>query len=258
MRPLIGCLVFSVACSAQVVGETDAETAKLTAVVEVDRTISDMGDLGHGSAIARFVRASDDSALQLVSAIPDTPALGTCATNGSPSTAQHPVELVDVGNVSIESTGVRSTLVARRMPDVVDLVSGVVYTARGPEDGSFGAGHYLLRVGGNADVPSFVREADAPAVPSMALTSLVVDGATDLAWEAGSPGDIVLIEITGAPATMRCAFGDTGHSTIPAAAFGAQGVVTLHRIHREPFVSPGVDRGEIRFDFARSITYKHR
>jgi hypothetical protein len=88
--------------------------------------------------------------------------------------------------------------------------------------------------------------------------SLAVDGATDLAWEPGSDRDMVVVEITGAPSTMRCAFADVGRATIPASAFGAQGVVTLHRIHREPFVTAGVDRGEIRFDFARSITYKHR
>src|SRR5205814_852472 len=159
-----------------------------------------------------------------------------------------PIELLDVGNVTVESSAIRSTLVARRLPDVVDLVSGVVYTARGPEDGSFGAGHYSLRVAGSADVPAFVRDADGPSVPSAvrvadqdAIGTVVIDGSTDVAWEPGSERDIVLVEITGASATTRCTFADAGHASITATSFGAQGTLTLHRIHREPFVAAGVD-----------------
>ena len=264
-----------VACSAEVVAN---EATRLTAVIEIDRTISDLSDPGHSSAIARFVRAGagDDAALRLVSASSDLPAIGTCASGGAPSGSaqsfkrEGPVELLDVGNVTIAQlsaagTGVRSTLVARRLPDVVDLVSGVVYTARGPEDGSFGPGRYSLRVAGSADVPSFVREADAPATLSLvrvadqdANGTIVVDGASDVSWESGSERDVVVIEVTGSPSTMRCSFGDLGHATVPAGAFGAQGTLTLRRIHREPFAAAGVDRGEIRFEFARIVPYRHR
>lgn len=238
------------ACSAQVATESSTEPTKLTAIVEIDRTVSDAHDVGHGSAIARFVRASDDGALRLVSAATDFPAIGTCALGSSESgSAQHPVELVDVGNVTIEGSGVRSTLVARRLPDVVDLVSGVVYTARGPEDGSFGAGHYVLRVAGASDVPAFVREADGPSAPS-----LVRIDANDVYWDPGA--DVIVIEVAGAATTTRCAFSDTGHATLPAGAFASEGVLTVHRIHRESFVTAGVDRGEIRFDFARTVLYR--
>jgi len=240
----------------------------LTAIVEIDRTVNDATDVGHGSAIARFVRtgASDDGALRLVSAVSDFPAVGTCSSgSGASGSAQRSVELLDVGTVTIESTGVRSALVARRLPDVVDLVSGVVYTARGPEEGSFGAGHYSLRVAGSPDVPAFVREADGPSVPSLvrvadqdANGTVIVDGAADVSWEPGSERDIVLIEITGATTTTRCTFADSGHASLGAQSFGALGTLTLHRIHREPFVSAGVDRGEIRFDFARTVPYRHR
>lgn len=266
MRFVVLLLPGVVACSAQVADGAGTETAtKLTAVVEIDRTVSDASDIGHSSAIARFVRsgAGDDGALRLVSAASDLPAIGACAIGSPPSgTAQHPVELLDVGSVTVDSSAIRSTLVARRLPDVVDLVSGVVYTARGPEDGSFGAGHYSLRVAGSSDVPAFIREADGPPVPSaVRVADQDAIGSTaivDVAWEAGSERDIVLVEVTGGSATTRCTFSDAGHASIAATSFGAQGTLTLHRIHREPFVTAGVDRGEIRFDFARTLSYRHR
>ena len=86
----------------------------------------------------------------------------------------------------------------------------------------------------------------------------LIDGASYVSWEAGSERDVVVVEVTGSSSTMRCTFGDFGYATVPASAFGAQGTLTLRRIHREPFVAAGVDRGEIRFDFARIVPYRHR
>jgi len=258
---LIVCLVPGLmACSAQVT-TADAEATQLTALVEVDRTVTDVSDPGHSEAIARFVRtrAGDEGALQLV-ASSELPAIGTC-TSSPTGSAQKPVELLDVGAVSLEGTGTRTMLVARRLPDVVDLVSGVVYTARGPEEGSFGAGKYVLRVSGGSELPAFVRDADAPGTPNVQRIAdqnpssvVFVDGAVDVVWEAGSDRDVIVIETSNA----RCAFADNGHAVLAASSFGAQGTITVRRIHREAFVAPGIDRGEIRFDFARAVPYKHR
>jgi hypothetical protein len=34
------------------------------------------------------------------------------------------------------------------------------------------------------------------------------------------------------------------------------GTIVLHRLHREPIHARGIDSGEVRFDFARSISYQ--
>jgi hypothetical protein len=265
---LIGCIVALpglVACSAQT-STTDAEATQITALVEVDRTISDLHDLGHGEAIARFVRtrAGDEGALGLVSSS-EIPAIGTCGTAPISSSPTTSVELLEVGSVTLEGAGVRTALVPRRLPDVVDLVSGVVYAARGPEEGSFGAGKYVLHVAGTADVPPFVSEADAPGSPTILRvgeqdlsSAIVIDGTTEIVWEPGSDRDLVVLETTGASKIVRCAFADNGHASLDASSFGTEGTITVRRIHREPFVAPGIDRGEIRFDFARVVSYRHR
>jgi hypothetical protein len=267
---LIGCFVALpglVACSAQLTSEADAEATQLTALVEVDRSVRNAADPGHGGAIARFVRihAGDDGALGLVSSA-EVPAIGTCASGlADAASAKKPVELLNVGNVVIEGSGVRTTLVARRLPDVVDLISGVVYTARGPEEGAFGAGKYVVHVAGAAEVPAFVREADAPSAPNVLRvadqdpsSSVVVGGAAEIAWEPGAERDVIVVETTGG-SNLRCTFADNaGRGVLPAASFGAQGTLTVHRVHREAFTTPGVDRGEVRFDFARVISYTRR
>lgn len=268
LRALNTCLVFVpalVACSAQVTSEADAEPTQLTALVEIDRTMlaaNDPGhgvyDVAHGEAIARFVRThvGDENAVGIVGNS-ELPSIGTCASTISTTSPKRSIELLDVGSITVDGAGTRTTLVARRLPDVVDLVSGVVYTARGPEEGSFGAGKYVLHVAGTSDVPTFAREADAPSAPVLLRVAdqdpsqtVLVGDTTDITWEAGS--DLVVID-NGA---LRCAFADTGHATI--ATPSAQGTIAVHRIHREAFVTQGIDRGEIRFDFSRVVPYRHR
>jgi len=57
-----------------------------------------------------------------------------------------------------------------------------------------------------------------------------------------SPGATVAINYTG--------------TTTPASLFADEGVVTVHRVRREKLSIPGLDGGELRFDFARSLTYR--
>ena len=62
-----------------------------------------------------------------------------------------------------------------------------------------------------------------------------------------------------APAT-RCLFDDGGHATLEASAFGAleDGTIAVHRLHREAFHARGIDPGEVRFDFARVVSFVRR
>lgn len=241
-------------CSAVVTGspeEADAHGTSVTGVVVVDRTIS--GDeASRGEASARFVRlqgAIDDGALRLVGAGLDLPAIGECSIVRD-QTSTKSVELLDVGAISIESGGQRIALAQRQVPDVVDLVSGSVYSARIDEGSVPSSADVAVMVSGSADVPAFSVRAKTPDAPSNVRVTMGASSVS-LDWAAGH--DAVYVDVNGS----RCSFGDDGHATIPANLFGDDGVVTVHRVRREKLSIPGLDGGELRFDFARVIAYRH-
>jgi hypothetical protein len=278
--------VAALGCSAPVLspGETDAEpAAPTTAVVLVERTIA-AGETARAEAIARFVRmrggAVDDDALRLVGATIDFPSLGACASvsgraaqplNGS----GHAVELVDLGALAIEARGARVSLQPRQLPDIVDLVSGVVYSTRVSDPEVLPAeGQYLVRAGGrpDLDIGAFAAAALAPGElgdlviagqDARASSGLVLsaEAPTELSWTAGGIDDVVYVDVsqpsvTG-PRTIRCLFEDAGRAVIAATSFvDGDGTMTVHRLHRESFQTRGIDSGEIRFDFARVVSFK--
>jgi hypothetical protein len=64
---------------------------------------------------------------------------------------------------------------------------------------------------------------------------------------------VVEVSTIGGAAEILCSFrDDLGAATIPSGTVQAQGAgqLTLHRVRARDFVKPGVDRGELRFDFA--------
>lgn len=257
-----------------------ADNTVATAVVVVEGTLANEGS--HSEAVARFVRAShggavDDDVLRMVGAVVDFPALGSCAPIASqrtlnPSSSRF-ISLVDVGSVSLIA-GESSTLLSRRqLPDVADFVSGVVYSGRGSSLATRGA--YELRVDGTGDpdVPSFHVTATSPGEPSdvriagddgrSAAVNLPLSASSvEVSWEPGSAYDLVYVDVsaTSAAPSARCLFRDDGHASIPASAFGAvdDGTLAVHRLHREAFHAHGVDPGEVRFDFARVVSFARR
>jgi hypothetical protein len=270
----LGC-TGAVASSAE---QADAETtASTTAVVIVERT----GDDGHGSraeASARFLRVDArvpaDDALRAIGAGLDLPARGTCANIAelAPATGQAApvVELIDVGAVSLEAAGGETRLVPRQLPDVTDLVSGIVY-ARAAELALLPAdARYIVHVGGGRDLDAFDAVAWAPGDPADVRISgedvaglVVANGpVVDLAWTPGGSDDAVYVDV--APGRVRCLLGEAGRdgverATIPASMLAdAGGALVVHRVHRESLPAHGIDSGEIRFDFARSSSYVRR
>lgn len=266
-------------------GDADAEASSTaTGVVVVERTVSAGGESTRAEAVARFVRmrsgAVDDDALRMVGAAVDFPAFGTCAqlsssrtpssqTGGAPVRA---IALVDVGAVTVETEGGRANLLPRRMPDVADVVSGVVYAARPGDTALPPRSRYTLRAAGSPDldVAPFSVLANAPAEPSDlriggreargAAIDIPAQTPIEVAWEPGASDDLVYIDVAGASgsagaATVRCLFGDNGRALLPAAAFATvdDGTLAVHRLHRESFHAAGVDPGEVRFDFARVV-----
>lgn len=258
VRTALAPLLFLAAsgCAGVVTGspeEADAQSTSVTGVVVVDRTVT--GDeTARGEASARFVRlrgAIDDGALKLVGAGLDLPPIGECATLRD-HTSSRSVELLDVGAISIEAlgTGQRVALAPRRVPDVVDLVSGTMYSARIDEAAVPSGTNVAVLVGGSADVPAFSVRAKTPDAPSAVRISGLDGANAELTWNG--TGDSIYVDV----GSSRCSFADDGHASIPSAAFADDGIVTVHRVRREKLSIPGLDSGELRFDFARAVAYR--
>jgi hypothetical protein len=244
-------------------------------------------------ASARFVRVawpySTHDALQAIGAALDLPLVGACASiaraAGVVSDQHAPfVELVDVGPVSLEVNGGLTRLVPRQLPDVTDVVSGVVY-ARAADPASLPAStRYVVHIG-RPGPEAFDVQALAPADPGNVRiagddgrgTVVAIAPSIDFAWASdasdGTPAapprrgqnqaDMVYVDIH--PAAVRCVLGDGAsagagllHASLPASLLDDAGTLVVHRLHREALHAQGWENGEIRFDFARSIAYVRR
>jgi hypothetical protein len=259
----------------------DAEPSTTSAVVIVDRTIDPSGG-PRAEASARFVRVSAPSsirdALRAIGATVDLPAPGTCvslavlAGGAATGTAAAPqVELVDVGAVSLEVSGRETHLVPRQLPDVTDVVTGVVY-ARAAEAALFpAASRYVVHVNGGPEVNPFEVSATAPADPADVRiagedpTGLIVPAGTpvEVDWTPGASDDSLFVDMQ--PAAVRCTLDSGQHSTplparatLPASLVDEAGTLVVHRMHREALVARGLEGGELRFDFSRSVAYVRR
>ncbi|WP_394839937.1 hypothetical protein LVJ94_23905 [Pendulispora rubella] len=305
--------MLSVGCSANLAASsesTDAEASAVTGIVTVERTTGVSGaDAPKSDIIARFVRSRagvvDDDSLRLVGAAMELPAVGSCSrlpAASSATKAARSLELLNVGALSFEFPSGRASgtgaeaqgrpeakLVARHLPDVVDLVSGVVYTARGEGEAFPAKGRYVFRAAGSPEqeIAPFTVEATAKGEPGdirIADQSLAhrADGApvflpavdpTEVTWtaEGSADDDVVYIDVSAKTAAaggsgagardagVRCTFADTGRATLAATAFVAdEGTMAIHRVHRESFRARGIDSGVLRFDFARVASYRRR
>jgi hypothetical protein len=261
-------------------GPGDAEATTTSAVVIVERSV-DVTAGTRAETSARFVRiparSSTRDALRTIGAAIDLPAPSTCASlaalaNVKASSAATEVELADVGAVSLETNGHETHLIPRQLPDVTDIVSGVVY-ARAAEPTLFPAStRYLVHVAGGADVDPFDVSAAAPADPidvhiagDDAASGVVVAAGSpiDLSWPIDGSDDILFLDVQ--PAGFRCALAEgaatvdaRAHATVPASLVDESGSIVVHRVHREALIARGIENGEIRFDFSRSVPYIRR
>ncbi|MGD0678326.1 MAG: hypothetical protein ABSC94_23195 [Polyangiaceae bacterium] len=253
----------------------DAETTTTSAIIVVERNIDPTGT-GHAQTSARFLRVPSslptDEALRSIGAALDLPARGTCASStpapDDVNSDERPpfVDLVDVGTVSVEADGTETHLLPRRLPDVTDIVSGVVY-ARAADPGILPpATRYVLHVGGLGDLPAIDVMATAPADASdvhfsgeMTPGVLVATSGIEVSWPAEAAAESIYVDVK--PAGLRCTLGDAsaggtlGHASLSSSLFDDAGTLVVHRLHREPLQALGLTAGEIRFDFARTLTY---
>jgi hypothetical protein len=272
---LVGC-TSNVSASGE---PADAEVTPLaTGIIAVEGTVGSDGSESRSQAVARFVRARpgpvDDDALRMVGASVDFPALGACESLAAlrAGASASTLALLDVGAVTLSAGDALKPLQARQLPDVADLVSGVVYSARADELPT--RSQYMLRIDGSPDqqVPAFVVSATSPGEPEglrvagddgrSGAVAIAAAGPVELTWEPGSVEDVVYVDLaaSGAAPATRCLFDDVGRAVLPTAAFGAldDGTLTVHRLHREYFQTRGVQPGEVRFDFARTVSFARR
>jgi len=267
-----------------VVSASDASTSTTQALLRVERTAT-AGDAtssvrAHASAYFLRLQAGADQALaaRLVGAANVLPPAGQCEAvevlgdQGMSLSSLGPLDLVDVGEVTLEASQTRATLAARAFPDVVDLVSGVVYTTRDlvadslPEQGA-----YTFRIGGSAALPPLALQAHAPGpvhdlrVGGAALGSETIAAPRQdlhVTWQPAAGTDLVYLELAsmedGPLDRIRCTFTNEGRAVIAASALPKASLQSLamHLVHREAVVAPGLDGGEIRFDLATSGTLR--
>jgi acyl-coenzyme A thioesterase PaaI-like protein len=90
----------------------------------------------------------------------------------------------------------------------------------------------------------------------------------DLAWTPSGPDDLVFADVQ--PSAVRCVLdgasagptlrGSTGlvHAALSTSLMDDAGTIVIHRLHREPLHMRGLEGGEVRFDFARTVAYTRR
>ncbi len=258
----------------------DAESSTTSALVSIERT-SDPTTGSRAETSARFLRvmapSSADDALRAIGASLELPAAGMCAAiaaRAGSGPAQLPlVELLDVGGVTLEVGGVETRMSPRQLPDVTDVVSGVVY-ARGTDPALLpDSTRYVVRVTGTPGFEPFAVSALGAGDPAQVRiagedetgTLLATGAMLDVSWPAdpaASGDDVVYVDVR--PAGVRCTLGDDSdnstlaHATVSTLLLDDTGTLVLHRLHREALRAPSVDSGEIRFDFARTIPYVRR
>jgi hypothetical protein len=279
LLPLVPAALGNIGCAGTVssgADGVDAEAAaRTTALVSVERTSDPMVG-SRAEASARFLRvlapASADNALRAIGAALELPAAGACAaitSRAGDGPARVPmVELLDVGGVVIEAGGIETRMSPRQLPDVTDVVSGVVY-ARGADPALLpDSARYQIRVAGNAGFEPFTVSASAAGDPAEirvagedeAGTVIATGANLEVSWPGTGGDDVAYLDVR--PVGVRCTLGTFGgevaRAIVSTLLLDDAGTLVVHRLHREALRAQSIESGEIRFDFARTLAYVRR
>lgn len=259
-----------VACAAPSAGDQQEgnlpPSSTATAIVVVERTAGPNDAVRGDVVTARFVRTSqgvvDDPALRMAGVAEDILLTGTCTapTDQNPIVQKQTVELLEVGQVVLESQGPsgfpKSTqLMPRSMPDPAGVVSGFFYTSRSADVFAPGSRVSLRTTGGALD--GFNVTVTAPRDIADVRVSTIPNG-LDVSWDASEadPRDVIYVDVL-SPAprvALRCTGSDVGHLTV--ATNLDEGQVAVHRLHKETFRAKGIEPGEVRFDVAKIVAFR--
>jgi len=272
--PLALLALSALGCSAELEQySSDADVGSTHALITIQRSASADGATTRADALAGFVRVPADveskPLYDLLGLKPVVPPLGQCRARSAipeatpPLTPMGSVELLPVGEVLLAVSGAESALAPHAFPTVTDSISGVVYTSRDRTPEALPAlARYEIRTAG-ADSPAIHAASDAPAElesvtvggqPLAEVSEISSRDPIDITWAVGTPGDLVVVVLASSDGVnqLSCTFrDDSGAGTIVAGAFTATGPgrLSLHRLRTQTFVAPGVDVGEIGFDF---------
>lgn len=273
-------------CSAPVVDDVVSATGSTTeAIVLVERSATE-GGIVQTNVSAKFMRLSSGADPDLAERVVggswlDLPAPGECTIIAPFGAAEEPalsglgsIELLDVGDLTIQAGSKAMPLAARAFPDVGALVSGVFYTSRDARSDLPAPARYVLESNGTGTLDRFAIEAEAPAPPedvrvgdaSLADGVVLEEGiGAFVHWRAGqtearkSESDVVYVDLTSQSGTgIRCSYNDTGEGAIPASFVGgktwgqlpASATISVHRVRQGSFTAAGIDEGDLRFDLS--------
>ncbi|EYF06292.1 hypothetical protein [Chondromyces apiculatus] len=271
-------------CSTPVVDMADANGVVTQGLVLVERSAVE-GASAQTNVSAKFMRlpatADADLAERIVGSPFDRPPVGTCLPVGGARGATEepapsfsgtgPIELLDVGDVTVRTREAPLALAARAFPDVGDLVFGVFYTSRDTSSELPAPARYTIDSSGSALLERFSFDADAPASPEdvrlgdvdLSDEAVIEEGKSVLlTWRAldtAHVDDRIYVDVIAASgAAVRCGFEDTGRGVLPASALHVRAsegqptsvTVAVRRVREVPFAAHGIDFGEVRFDLS--------
>jgi hypothetical protein len=183
------------------------------------------------------------------------------------------LELLDAGEVAIETERASINLAPRAFPTVSQLVSGVTYTTRDQSlDPLPAALRYRFRTAGSTSLPALSLSAIAPeslrhvtvsGLPIEEIFTVPATAPLDVTWlpaTQGNPSDLVVLELTSdvASHSVRCVFRDeAGVGTMPpelTKRMAGPGLLSVHRVRRAVELFRGSDQeiastAQIDFDF---------
>jgi hypothetical protein len=242
---LVGALASgSLACSANV-GDDGNTSAQQVAIVEV-RAHESIADARTQKldVTARVAAIRDPGtvadAIEVLGLRWSAPPVGTCAAVAPESAGTQPahIELRDLAPVRVDvssATGERVALPmeARAFPDVMGIVSGVVYATpaatQAPLAGSVSSVELTLgaSLSGALELPSLPAQLKIDAAESEGAYAVDANG-FDLWATAKNDRDALSIEISrGGVARARCGLDGQGHLRIDGASLGGAGELSL-------------------------------
>jgi hypothetical protein len=259
-------------CSAGATSYTsDADHGTTQALITIERRQTPGAVAAQAEAFASFVRTPpevDPSVVTRVTGLDlGLPELGECAVvsagrDGSlPLSPLRRVELLDAGDVALETASGRVELARRAFPAVTDLMAGVVYTTRDQSADLPAASSYSLSVAGSDKLPALALRADAPpGLDTLSLDGLPLAAGARLekdavlTWSPGAERDLVYVAIVNSEiaSTTLCTFRDSaGQGVLSARALppAGPGTLSVHRLRSISLGSLGAHAGELRFDF---------
>lgn len=182
----------------------------------------------------------------------------------------YPIELLDVGDLTVSFDGGARPVSTRTFPDLLKVIVGVIYTADESRGFLFQPTRtYDVKTTGTDEVAAFRVALEAPED----LGDVKVDGVdpadqaplvrrgdeVELSWEGDGFGDEVVAVLSwtsmGAPWSMTCRMRDDGFFVVPGSVTAAlpdgtassDAELTLSRVRQVAFRSAGLSSGAFRF-----------